>query len=167
MYKIIGGDGREYGPVTLDQIRDWIAQGRATALTQVQAEGSPDWKPLGAYPELAALCVRPPSSPPGSMPRMPAVSKTNGFAVTGLVLGIVSLVGGACCYFGILTSPAGIIFSAIALNQMKKDPTQGGKGMAIAGLVTSIVAFLFSLAYLLFIGFALYFTEAPRPGLAQ
>jgi hypothetical protein len=46
MYKIIGADGREYGPVTADQLRNWIAEGRATAQTRAQAEGSAQWKPL-------------------------------------------------------------------------------------------------------------------------
>jgi hypothetical protein len=53
MYKIIGADGKQYGPVTQEQMRQWIFQGRANAQTQVQLEGSPDWQPLGSYPEFA------------------------------------------------------------------------------------------------------------------
>jgi uncharacterized membrane protein len=53
MYKIIGADGNEYGPVTADQLRQWIAEGRANAQTKVQAEGSTDWKPLMDFPEFA------------------------------------------------------------------------------------------------------------------
>ena len=33
MYTIIGGDGKEYGPVTAEQIRSWIAAGRANLET--------------------------------------------------------------------------------------------------------------------------------------
>jgi len=55
MYKIIGADGREYGPVTTEQLRQWIREGRANAQTKVQAEGSTDWKALGAIPEFAEL----------------------------------------------------------------------------------------------------------------
>ena len=33
MYRIIGGDGREYGPISLDQMRQWIAEGRVNAQT--------------------------------------------------------------------------------------------------------------------------------------
>ena len=29
-YIIIGGDGKEYGPVSGEQLRQWIADGRAT-----------------------------------------------------------------------------------------------------------------------------------------
>ena len=72
MYKIIGGDRREYGPISADQIRQWIAENRIDARTQVCAEGSTDWKPLAAIPELAALLPSqlPPltTAPPASVP---------------------------------------------------------------------------------------------------
>lgn len=55
MYKIIGADGKEYGPVTTEQLRQWIREGRANAQTKVQAEGSTEWKPISAFPELADL----------------------------------------------------------------------------------------------------------------
>src|SRR5215469_9108342 len=52
MYKIIGVDQKEYGPVTEEQIRQWIAEGRLNAQTQVCLEGTQDWKPLGTFPEF-------------------------------------------------------------------------------------------------------------------
>jgi len=53
MYKIIGADKKEYGPVTADQMHRWISEGRANAQTLVQAVGTTDWKPLGQVPEFA------------------------------------------------------------------------------------------------------------------
>ncbi len=53
MFKMIGGDGREYGPVTADQLRLWILDGRANGQTMVQAAGSADWVPLGSLSEFA------------------------------------------------------------------------------------------------------------------
>ena len=35
MYKIIGGDQKEYGPVTADQLRAWITEGRVNGLTSI------------------------------------------------------------------------------------------------------------------------------------
>jgi len=52
MYKIIGADQKEYGPISADQIRQWIAEGRVNGETQVCAEGTQDWKPLGTFPEF-------------------------------------------------------------------------------------------------------------------
>jgi hypothetical protein len=55
MYKIIGADGREYGPVTTEQLRQWIREGRASAQTKVQAEGATEWKTLGDFSEFADM----------------------------------------------------------------------------------------------------------------
>jgi len=65
MYKIIGADGREYGPVTADQLRQWIRDGRANAQTKVQAESATEWKTLAEIPEFAgALGSATPTIPP-------------------------------------------------------------------------------------------------------
>jgi hypothetical protein len=61
MFKIIGGDQRPYGPVSADQLRQWVAEGRADGQTLVQAEGSADWKPLASFPEFAGLVATPPT----------------------------------------------------------------------------------------------------------
>ena len=53
MYKIIGADQKEYGPVPAEQVRKWIAEGRANAQTRARAEQSDDWKPLSDIPEFA------------------------------------------------------------------------------------------------------------------
>jgi RsiW-degrading membrane proteinase PrsW (M82 family) len=71
--------------------------------------------------------------------------KTNGMAITALILGISS-------FIFVITSIPAIIFGVIALNQIKKDPSQEGKGMAVAGLVCgSIVTFLAVLAIIFFV----------------
>ncbi|MEI8063945.1 MAG: DUF4339 domain-containing protein [Verrucomicrobiota bacterium] len=57
MYKIIGGDGREYGPVSADQLRQWITEGRASAQTQILPEGATTWQSLGSLPEFAGFAV--------------------------------------------------------------------------------------------------------------
>lgn len=54
MFKIIGGDQKEYGPVTLEQLTQWVRDNRANAQTLVQKEGGP-WVPLGSLPEFAAI----------------------------------------------------------------------------------------------------------------
>jgi TM2 domain-containing membrane protein YozV len=54
MYKIVGTDGQQYGPVGADQIRRWIAENRVNAHTLVQGESSPEWKPLVSFAEFAS-----------------------------------------------------------------------------------------------------------------
>ncbi len=53
MFKIIGGDGQEYGPVTAEQLRAWIAENRANGETKVRLEGGAEWVPLSALREFA------------------------------------------------------------------------------------------------------------------
>jgi hypothetical protein len=53
VYIIIGGDGKEYGPVSAEKLRSWIAAGRADLNTQAKEHGSDDWKSLGDFPEFA------------------------------------------------------------------------------------------------------------------
>ena len=53
MYKLLGSDQEEYGPVSADQVRAWISQGRANGRSQLQAAGSTEWKPLAEFPEFA------------------------------------------------------------------------------------------------------------------
>jgi GYF domain 2 len=56
-YKIIGTDLKEYGPVSAEQIRQWIMEGRVDSRTKLQAEDGGEWKRLSDVPELAAPLV--------------------------------------------------------------------------------------------------------------
>ncbi len=53
MYKIIGADQVEYGPVDAGQIRQWIRENRANQQTLVKPEGAAEWIPLGQVTEFA------------------------------------------------------------------------------------------------------------------
>lgn len=66
MFIIIGGDGKEYGPVTVEQIRAWIAAGRANLDTKAKAFGTDEWRRVGDFAEFA--------SPDGAPPVLPGVT---------------------------------------------------------------------------------------------
>ena len=154
MYKIIGADGKEYGPITLEVVRQWIAEGRANSQTKVLPEGTTEWKTIADLPELSAVstgATAPPATPgPISIEASP---RNNSYAVAGLTLGILSLTFGLCCCYGLPFSVPGIICSSIALSQIKRDPsTQLGKGMATAGLVLSIVGIVVGVLLLALVG---------------
>lgn len=53
MYIIIGGDGKEYGPISADDLRKWIAEGRLNAQSMAKSESDAEFRPLAAFPELA------------------------------------------------------------------------------------------------------------------
>lgn len=60
MFTIIGGDGQEYGPATTQQIRGWIAAGRANLDTQAKAVGTDEWRRLGDFAEFGPSAEIPP-----------------------------------------------------------------------------------------------------------
>ncbi len=72
MYKIIGGDQKQYGPVSAQDVRRWITEGRLNAASLALPEGGTTWTPLGELPEFAdafpsqAGAAAPP--PPGAIP---------------------------------------------------------------------------------------------------
>lgn len=65
MYKIIGADGNQYGPVTLLELQGWIRERRANGDTLAQGPGLTDWKPLREFPEFAQV-LQEMSSPMGA-----------------------------------------------------------------------------------------------------
>lgn len=52
-YKIIGGDGREYGPSSLDEMKAWICEGRVGHATQVWRSDNTIWAAAEQFPELS------------------------------------------------------------------------------------------------------------------
>ncbi|MST94172.1 MAG: DUF4190 domain-containing protein, partial [Pedosphaera sp.] len=148
-YKILGGDQKEYGPVTAELLREWIAQHRANRQTLVLPEGTRLWKALSTLPEFSAALAAGPTAPPtgaasppaGARPAAAAAvaapQKTSGLAVASLVLGILGF-----CSMG-LTALVGFVLGLVSLRKIKKSGGRlGGRGLAIAGTWVSVLAIL-------------------------
>ncbi|MBU6411732.1 MAG: DUF4339 domain-containing protein [Verrucomicrobiota bacterium] len=98
-YFIIGGDGKQYGPVTADELRKWVAEGRLNAQSQAKGEGDAEWRPLSAVPELADVFAPslpspgapPPFAPAGDGARQAALQKVKTPAVGLKVTAIINL----------------------------------------------------------------------------
>lgn len=52
MFTILGGDSKEYGPVSAEQLRAWITAGRANLDTRAKLAGENEWRRLGDMPEF-------------------------------------------------------------------------------------------------------------------
>ena len=147
MYKIVGVDGKEYGPINLNQLKQWIAQGRVNAQTRVQEVGTTIWKTAADFPELLAALGSPgPAAPPivepFPIPAAGAPGRT-GLATASLVLGILSFL---TCF---LTGIPAIVCGHIAYARARRSPGEYcGSGMALAGLIMGYVC----LVLVLFIG---------------
>ncbi len=141
MYKIVGADQREYGPVTSEQVREWITQGRSNAQTLASFEGSP-WKPLSTYPEFSDV-LRTTVPPPVGQGTIHASgmfpgARTNTAAVWGLVLSII----GTCCS---PLSIVGLALCVIGLVQIQNNPQQytTSKVVPIVGIVIALLDLVF------------------------
>lgn len=119
MFKIIGGDGRPYGPVSADQIRQWIAEGRANAQTLAQLEGSMEWKPLGQFAEFAASAA-PPVIPPTPTPATAPTFQPRQHVPSYLVPAIISTL--CCCLpFGVVA----IVYAAQVNTKLQAGDVPG------------------------------------------
>lgn len=149
MYKVVGADRREYGPVTRETILEWIAQGRSNAQTIARFEDGA-WKPLAAFDEFKeALAVAGPppigsvaqpttlvsSAEPPPFSGVGSRSETNIASVIGIVAPIVCC---WCCYVGPII---GLISSLIGLSQIHGSPNRYATSDVLPkiGLVISIL----------------------------
>lgn len=138
MYRILGGDQKEYGPVTEAQVRQWIAQRRANAQTMVQAEGSSEWRPLSAFPEFAASLNVPPvvAMPTASVvvddnPMSAVVPYKNPKALMAYYFAIFALI--PC--LGLPLGIAALCLGIAGLKVVKAHPNAHGKVHAWVGIL--------------------------------
>ena len=108
MYKVIGADGKEYGPITADVLKQWIADNRANAQTKVLPEGATEWQTVADIPELAGAlpavpalmvpAIQPSGRSAAALVKGPAIALivTSSLGILYyLVSGVVTLAGGA------------------------------------------------------------------------
>jgi hypothetical protein len=146
MYKIIGADGKEYGPITVEQLRQWIAEGRANLQTQVLPEGATEWKTVGQLPEFAGA-----SPGPGPVPVIspqptfqPAGAEQVNGPATGLI--VVAILGALAQVASLIMNLAGA--SMLASSRMPKEAWANmfsgtiGVASSVIGLLMSVVVLL-------------------------
>lgn len=166
MYKILGSDQKEYGPITADTLRQWITERRASGQTMVCLEGTTDWKPLASFPEFidalnrafgTAAPTEAPTGAPTGTPTAPTVAPVaegskKGLAITSLVLGILSVA--ACLVF--VTGIPAIITGMMALGQARRQPAEyGGKQMATAGIALGAAGIMLTVVVAIMAGLML------------
>ncbi|MFZ0827087.1 MAG: DUF4190 domain-containing protein [Verrucomicrobiia bacterium] len=136
IYTIIGSDQKQYGLVTPDDVRRWIAEGRLNEQSLVKAQGDAEFRPLPDFPEFAdALAAK--AGATLTPPPLPGVAsgasaKTSGLAIASLVLGILGLFTcGAAALIG-------LILGIIAMVKVRQSRgALNGSGIALAGIIVS------------------------------
>lgn len=98
MYRVQGSDQKEYGPITEQQLREWISENRLNRFSLVQKQGDPGWRPLDQYPEFAADLQAQLATPPPTLSATPSPNRqranrlVQGPSLALLVMGVVGLV---------------------------------------------------------------------------
>lgn len=149
MYKLVGVDNREYGPVSRETVLDWIAQGRANGQTIARFEEGA-WKPLRTFPEFQDILNAsagnvganiPPVETWATRPEAPVFSgvgaqgQTNWPAVLGLISSIV------CCCCPFVGPILGLALSAIGYAQIRSQPNiySTSSAVPIIGIIISLL----------------------------
>ncbi|PTY07131.1 hypothetical protein DB347_07410 [Opitutaceae bacterium EW11] len=84
----------------------------------------------------------PSPQPHDNVPPLPSAPKTSGMAVASLILGILSVMGGAILLFPMVLA---IVLGHIAYSKTNKDPSVGGRGIALAGLILGYASIFFGI----------------------
>jgi len=144
-YRIVGVDGKVYGPIGLEQLRQWLAEGRIEGRTPVFVDGTSQWTVLDRLPEFVHLA--PAGATAAPVASAPARARgTNGFAVSALICALLSWVCCCCCVpFNLFA----IVFALIALVQISQQPEPQ------EGRLFAILALLLVLGNILVLAFAL------------
>ena len=133
MYRIIGADGKEYGPISLEQLKQWMAEGRASGQTKVRLEGSTEWKLVSDLPEIG---VPPPVTTPGVMQPAgsfaPAQDQANGPGIGLIITGALNIVFSIMRAFAMIAG-----FSIGAMQGGANNPFQQ-QMMALGGTVGAV-----------------------------
>jgi len=152
MYIIIGGDGKEYGSVTADDLRKWVAEGRLNAQSLVKAQGDAAFRPLSAFPEFADIFQ---AGTAGAIaPIAPTSSQSSGEreaalrAIKGPAIALIITAGLGVAYYAFSGIFALFVGGAMLHSQMPPDvPPQlkalieGAQG-PLAGAINLLIAAL-------------------------
>src|SRR5476649_364174 len=97
MFTIIGGDGKEYGPVTVEQIRAWITAGRANLDTKAKALGTDEWRRVGDFAEFFSPDGAPPviSAPVVDVANLAGCGARTGAALINAVIYLLAMMPGS------------------------------------------------------------------------
>jgi type II secretory pathway pseudopilin PulG len=134
-------NGQQLGPFSEAQVAEMLRSGKLGYEDLAWAPDMPDWKPLSSFSifQTQSNQLPPPISGISNAPSA-VLKKNEPLSIWSLVLGIISLVG--CAFGGFLAGIPAVICGHIGLSRIKRQPSLGGRGMAIAGLITGYLGIL-------------------------
>lgn len=92
MYVIIGGDGKEYGPISDVDVRKWIVEGRLNQQSLAKSESDAEFRTLATFPEFAAALGLSSAAPPGIAPPLGGVADGRALAARKVTVPAIGLI---------------------------------------------------------------------------
>ncbi len=163
-YQIIGGDGKEYGPISKERVNNWLQEGRANGDSRIREVGAEEWQCVSDLPEFASAFSTAFSEPPAGpvTPTSPVAGqfpqqkpdKIQAIAIITLVQGIMAIIGalgwalGTFCLwvpfiYGLVYGIMAVIKGSAMLGQNPWPAYQTVRTTAIMGIVNVINCDLF------------------------
>jgi hypothetical protein len=83
MYMVRGADGKEYGPVSLEQLSGWIRENRLRGEQEVKRSDMQHWAAANAFEELGPMFGQSVPAPPaiGTAPKTEAAAAENAASI--------------------------------------------------------------------------------------
>ena len=136
-YLIIGGDGKEYGPVTDADVRQWIAEGRLAASSQAKSESDAEFRALAQFPEFANALA---SGTPATIAPLASAAAAD-FLQRDYELDL-----GGCISRGwnLVKTNMGVLFVGTLLYLLIEGAVGGLAGLPVVGAIFSIANFICS-----------------------
>lgn len=123
MYKLMGDDGQEYGPVSAEQVKKWIWEKRLEKTSPTLPQGASDWVFLGSLPEFAVDFGPVPGTDTPSYSRNRVAQKAFYFGIFAVIPILGALLGWIALGLGV----RGLTFK-------RKTPGADGKLQAWVGI---------------------------------
>ncbi|HXE43459.1 MAG TPA: DUF4339 domain-containing protein [Candidatus Baltobacteraceae bacterium] len=135
----MASDGNEHGPLSFEQVRQWISEKRVEKKTPVFPDGASDWMFLESLPEFSVIFNPPP--PPTIVAPPPSASANNSLnviipyknvrALVAYYLGVFSVIP----ILGMPLGIAGFVLGILGLRFRRKNPAAGGAVHAWIGII--------------------------------
>lgn len=138
-YKIKGTDGAEYGPVSTEELQQWVAQNRCTPKSLVEVDGSGEWVPLATLPKFQDAFAASPASAEGEGGVSTVIPYKNVPALIAYYVGVFCIICPPLLCF-----PA-IILGVIGLRRVKENPEVKGTAHAWIGILSGSFFLLLSI----------------------
>jgi hypothetical protein len=143
-YYVVGPDGKETGPVSLDELVGWVRSGQLPRHAPVRDEGSQSPVQAGQMIELAGQF--PPEARRAASGNA-VIPTGNPDALWAYYLGWLSLL----CVIGLIAAPFAFIKASKGMKAYERDPSVHGKAHVMVGRILAVLGTLGNLALVWFV----------------